>query len=73
MEYQKKSELMLALSDKNDLPGAIRASRVNNVIFDAISINLEKLVQLNAEGGEDATKKNNQIYNVAQQIMYSLC
>ena len=72
MEYLKKSELMLALSDKNDLPGAIRALQVNNVIFDAISINLEKLVQLNAEGGEDATKKNNQIYNVAQQIVYSV-
>ena len=46
-DYIKKSELMLALSAKNDRVAALSALQINRIEFDAMVINLEKLVHLN--------------------------
>ncbi|MEY3788465.1 MAG: hypothetical protein RLZ75_2672 [Pseudomonadota bacterium] len=71
-DYLKKSEVMLVLSSKNDTEGAIKAFQVNRIIFDAMTINLEKLVQLNAESGMHATQLNNRIFDESQQIIYAV-
>ena len=71
-EYLKKSEMMLALLSRSDTAGAINALQVNRLIFDAMTVNLEKLVQLNAEGGVDATQLNNQVFKESQEIIYAV-
>ena len=70
-DYIKKSELMLALSAKNDRVAALSALQINRIEFDAMVINLEKLVHLNAEGGTDATQLSEQVFKESQQIIYA--
>ena len=69
-EYVKKAGVALALSDRNEMDASRKALRACVPYFNAMTVHLNKLVELNTEGGEDAARTSNQVFNVAQQIIY---
>ncbi len=69
-DYVKKSEVMLALSSRNETAAALKVLRANGLNFNEMTGHLEKLVQLNSEGGVDAAQLNNQLFKLSQQIIY---
>ena len=71
-EYLKKSEVLLALSTRNETAAALNALQANRINFDSMTINLNNLVRLNAEGGENAAQINNQVFDVTEQIIYAI-
>lgn len=69
-EYISKSEKMLALSRRNDNVGAAKEFQHSRFMYDALSIDLRKLVNLNSMGSTDSAQLSKRIIYEAKQIIF---
>jgi methyl-accepting chemotaxis protein len=71
-EYISKSEKMLTLSRKNDNINATKELQHNRIMYDALTADLLKLVNLNAIGGTESAQQSKRIYYETQQIIFTV-
>jgi methyl-accepting chemotaxis protein len=72
-DYQLRSDKMLILSrQQSALQIMMPLLQNNQLLFNALSKNLNKLVTLNSEGGFDSAQRNQYIYQQAQLIIFAV-
>ncbi|MCT7908422.1 MCP four helix bundle domain-containing protein, partial [Arcobacter lacus] len=71
-KYLKMDENLIAVSRENRTDEAIKLIRESGVVYDNFSSILLKLVNLNVEGGENASKQGDEIYSSAKILLITI-